>query len=133
MSMTDPISDLLTRIRNATQEAHLKVEVPASRIKANIVRLLKTEGYIQSFRLVRNEGGQAQIMVLLKYDQQGKSVIRGLRRISRPGLRSYFGYREIPRALDGAGIAVVSTSHGILTGKQAREQKVGGEILCEVW
>ncbi|MFZ9595064.1 MAG: 30S ribosomal protein S8 [Bdellovibrionia bacterium] len=132
MSMTDPVADLLTRIRNATKEKHEKLEVPASRLKANVVRVLKEEGYIKNFRLVREEG-RLMIKVYLKYTEDGQSVIQGIRRVSRPGLRRYSGYQEMPRPLDGAGVAIVSTSRGVTTGHRARTQKVGGEILCEVW
>ena len=133
MSMTDPISDLLTRIRNASSERHEKVEVPASRIKANIVRVLKEEGYIKNFRLMRDEQGHPVIKVFLKYTDKGDSVIQGIRRISRPGLRQYSSYGEFPRPLNGAGVAIVSTSKGVVTGQRARTWKVGGEVLCEVW
>ncbi len=132
MSMTDPIADLLTRIRNATQEKHEKLEVPASRLKANVVRVLKEEGYIKNFRLMREEG-RPMIKVYLKYTDAGDSVIQGIRRVSRPGLRRYTGYEKMPRPLGGAGVAIVSTSRGVTTGHKARVQKVGGEILCEVW
>ncbi|MCM2322048.1 MAG: 30S ribosomal protein S8 [Oligoflexia bacterium] len=132
MSMTDPIADLLTRIRNAAKEKHEKVEIPASRLKANIVRVLKEEGYIKNFRLQREEG-RPVIKVYLKYTEGGTSVIQGIRRVSRPGLRRYTGYEKMPRPLGGAGIAIVSTSRGVITGHRARTQKVGGEILCEVW
>ena len=132
MCMTDPIADLLTRVRNATREKHEKVEIPASRLKANVVRVLKEEGYIKNFRLMREEG-RPMIKVYLKYADNGSSVIQGIRRISRPGLRRYSGYEEMPRPLGGAGIAIVSTSQGVITGHRARTQKVGGEILCEVW
>lgn len=132
MSMTDPIADLLTRIRNASKERHEKLEVPASRLKANVVRVLKEEGYIKNFRLSRDEG-RPMIKVYLKYADDGMSVIQGIRRISRPGLRRYAGYNQMPRPLNGAGIAIVSTSKGVITGQRARMQKLGGEILCEVW
>ena len=132
MSMTDPIADLLTRIRNASKEKHEKLEVPASRLKANVVRVLKEEGYIKNFRLQR-EDGRPVIKVYLKYTEQGDAVIQGIRRVSRPGLRRYAGYEEMPRPLSGAGISIVSTSKGVTTGHKARNQKVGGEILCEVW
>jgi small subunit ribosomal protein S8 len=132
MSMTDPIADLLTRIRNATKERHEKLEIPASRLKANVVRVLKEEGYIKNFRLMREEG-RPVIKVYLKYTDLGDSVIRGIRRVSRPGLRRYSGYEEMPRPLNGAGVAIVSTSKGVTTGHKARVQKIGGEILCEVW
>jgi small subunit ribosomal protein S8 len=133
MSMTDPIADLLTRIRNASSERHEKVEVPASRIKANIVRVLKEEGYIKNFRLQRDEAGHPTIKIFLKYTDKGDSVIQGIRRISRPGLRQYSNYDGFPRPLSGAGVAIVSTSKGVLTGAKARTWKVGGEVLCEVW
>ncbi|MGK5087110.1 30S ribosomal protein S8 [Bdellovibrionota bacterium FG-2] len=132
MSMTDPIADLLTRIRNAAKEGHEKLEVPASRLKANIVRVLKEEGYIKNFRLQREEG-RPVIKVYLKYTDKGASVIQGIKRISRPGLRKYSSYETLPKPLSGAGIAIVSTSKGVLTGQRARAQKIGGEILCEVW
>lgn len=134
MTMTDPVADLLTRIRNAIQEEHETVAIPASRIKANVVRVLKEEGYIKNFRLMRNENGFPMIKVYLKYEvESGSPVIRGLKRISRPGLRSYAGYKEMPRPLSGGGIAIVSTSRGVLTGQSAKKMKVGGEVLCEVW
>lgn len=132
MSMTDPVADLLTRIRNATKEKHEKVEIPASRLKANVVRVLKEEGYIKNFRLMREEG-RPVIKVYLKYAEGGSSVIQGIRRVSRPGLRRYTSYDAMPRPLGGAGIAIVSTSKGVTTGQRAKTQKVGGEILCEVW
>ena len=132
MSMTDPVADLLTRLRNASRERHEKLEVPASRLKANIVRVLKEEGYIKNFRLQREEG-RPMIKVYLKYTDEGSAVIQGIKRISRPGLRRYSGYDDVPRPLSGAGIAIVSTSRGVMTGQKARAQKVGGEILCEVW
>jgi small subunit ribosomal protein S8 len=132
MSMTDPIADLVTRIRNASKEKHEKLEVPASRLKASVVRVLKEEGYIKNFRLQREEG-RPMIKIYLKYTTDGRSVIQGVRRVSRPGLRKYSGYEKMPRPLSGAGIAIVSTSKGVITGQKARAQKVGGEILCEVW
>jgi len=132
MAMTDPIADLLTRLRNAAREKHEKVEIPASRVKANIVRVLKEEGYIKNFRLQREEG-RPTIKVFLKYTDEGQSVIQGIRRVSRPGLRKYSGYDSIPRPLSGAGIAILSTSKGVMTGQKARSQKIGGELLAEVW
>jgi small subunit ribosomal protein S8 len=132
MSMTDPVADLLTRIRNAAKEGHEKLEVPASRLKANVVRVLKEEGFIRNFRLHR-ESGHPQIRVYLKFDESGRSVIQGIRRSSRPGLRRYVGHSEIPRPLGGAGVAILSTSKGVMTGQRARLDRVGGELLCEVW
>lgn len=133
MAMTDPIADLLTRIRNSLKEKHEAVEIPASRIKANIVRVLKEEGYIRNFRLGRNEKGHPVLKVFLKYDDLGGSVIHGLRRVSRPGLRRYSNHQNIRTPLSGAGVAILSTSRGVITGKTAQAQKVGGEVLCEVW
>ncbi|MBN21673.1 MAG: 30S ribosomal protein S8 [Bdellovibrionaceae bacterium] len=133
MAMTDPIADLLTRIRNASLAKHDRVDVPASRIKANIVRVLKEEGFIRNFRLMRTPEGHPVIKVYLKYDENGESVIRGLKRVSRPGRRSYSSSSKLPRPLSGAGVSIVSTSSGVLTGYHATQKKVGGEVLCEVW
>lgn len=133
MAMTDPIADLLTRIRNATRERHDAVTVPASRIKANIVRVLKEEGYVRNFRLVRNEEGHPVLRISLKYGDKGESAIQGLRRVSRPGLRIYSGHKSLPRPLSGLGISVVSTCAGVVSGAAARSRKLGGEVLCEVW
>ena len=134
MSMTDPVADLLTRIRNASSERNEKVEIPASRLKANIVRVLKEEGFIKNFRLQREgDAGKPTIRVYLKYTDLGSAVIQGIRRISRPGLRQYVGYESMPKPFSGTGIAIVSTSKGVMTGHRARTQKVGGEIICEVW
>ncbi|MBS1959827.1 MAG: 30S ribosomal protein S8 [Bdellovibrionales bacterium] len=133
MSMTDPVADLLTRIRNAAMEKHEKVELPASRLKANIVRVLKEEGYIKNFRLIRDDSGKVSLKVYLKYDDEGGSVIRGIRRVSKPGLRKYTGGGTVPKVLGGIGISILSTSKGVLASQKAAQQKVGGEILCEVW
>lgn len=132
MSMTDPVADLLTRIRNGYSARSEKVDVPASRLKANIVKVLRDEGYLHSFRLVREEG-RAWIKIQLKYDDHGEGVIRGIRRVSRPGLRRYVGSDEVARIRSGAGTAIVSTSKGIMTGQRAKSERVGGEYLCEVW
>ena len=132
MSMTDPVADLLTRIRNAAKEKHEKLEVPASRLKANVVRVLKEEGYIKNFRLARDEGFPT-LNIHLKYDDDGKCVIQGLKRVSRPGLRRYSGYSEAPKPLSGLGISILSTSRGVMTGQKAKTMRVGGEVLCEVW
>jgi len=133
MSMTDPIADLLTRIRNATVENHDKVYVPASRVKASVVKVLKEEGYIKNFRLMRDEVGHPVIKVFLKYSDNGQSVIQGIKRLSTPGLRRYCGYEKLRTPLNGAGITILSTSKGVLSGQKARSLKVGGELLCEVW
>jgi len=132
MSMTDPVADLLTRIRNGYRARQDKVDVPASRLKANIVKVLRDEGYLQSFRLVREEG-RAWISIQLRYDDEGEGVIKGIRRVSRPGLRRYVGSNDVARVRSGAGMAILSTSKGILTGQGARAARVGGEYLCEVW
>jgi small subunit ribosomal protein S8 len=133
MSMTDPVADLLTRIRNACQEKHERVEIPASRLKANIVKVLKDEGFIKNFRLIKDDDGHASIRIFLKYDDQGESVIQGIRRVSKPGVRRYAGVGSVPRTLGGIGISIMSTSKGVLASTKAVSQKVGGEILCEVW
>lgn len=132
MSMTDPVADLLTRIRNGYRAKMERVDIPASRLKANIVKVLRDEGYLVGFRLVREEG-RAWIKVQLKYDDSGEGVIRGIRRVSRPGLRRYVGSDDVARIRSGAGLAIVSTSKGIMTGQKAKIARVGGEYLCEVW
>ncbi|HRK02806.1 MAG TPA: 30S ribosomal protein S8, partial [Oligoflexia bacterium] len=109
-----------------------KVDVPASRLKANIVKVLRDEGFVKSFRLVREEG-RAWIKIQLRYDDKGDAVVRGIRRVSRPGLRRYVGFEDVARVRSGAGVAIVSTSKGILTGEKAKAARVGGEYLCEVW
>jgi small subunit ribosomal protein S8 len=132
MSMTDPISDLLTRIRNAASAKHHEVRVPASRMKAEIVRILKDEGYIDDFA-VEKEGPQGAIAVHLKYIPSGDRAITGLERVSRPGRRIYCGKDEIPMVLNGMGITIVSTSKGVMTGSSCRRLGIGGEVLCNVW
>lgn len=132
MSLMDPIADLLTRIRNGSASRLEHVVVPASRLKASIVRVLKEEGYISGFKLNR-EGEVPLIQIQLKYGEKGTPVIRGLSRISRPGLRRYKGYRDVGSVKTGAGIAILSTPKGVMTGRSARQEKVGGEHLCEVW
>ena len=132
MSMSDPVAALLTRIKNGYRSKAEKVDVPASRLKANIVKVLRDEGFLQSFRLVREEG-RAWINIQLKYDNEGEGVIKGIRRVSRPGLRRYVGSSDVARVRSGAGVAIVSTSKGIMTGQKAKTARVGGEYLCEVW
>jgi len=132
MSMTDPISDLLTRIRNAASAKHADVNVPASKMKAEIVRILKAEGYIQDFA-VETDGPQGSINITLKYVKRGDRAIAGLERVSSPGRRVYCGKDEIPHVLNGLGITIVSTSKGIMTGSACRRQGIGGEVLCNVW
>ena len=133
MQITDPIADMLTRIRNASNAKHDTVDVPASNMKKSIAQILLDEGYIKSFQLI-DDGTQGVIRITLKYVQPGKEkAITGLRRVSKPGLRVYAGADELPRVLRGLGIAIVSTSKGVMTDKKAREAHVGGEVLAFVW
>ena len=129
---SDPIADLLTRIRNAGQAGLPSVDLPASRLKIELVKLLQREGYIRSHELKENEQGHQSIRILLKYDEEGFPVIRTIKRVSRPGLRKYSKVGNLPKVLSGAGIAVVTTNKGLLTDREARKQGVGGEILCTV-
>ena len=133
MQITDPIADMLTRIRNANNAKHDTVDVPASNMKKAIAQILLDEGYIKNFQTI-NDGTQGVIRITLKYVQPGKEkVITGLRRVSKPGLRVYAGADELPRVLRGLGIAIVSTSKGVMTDKKAREAHVGGEVLAFIW
>ncbi len=132
MVMTDPIADMLTRIRNGNMVGHEKVDIPGSRVKHAIADILKSEGYIRDTEFIR-DNKQGTIRVHLKYGPNNERVITGLKRISKPGLRVYAGSEELPRVLGGLGIAIVSTSHGIMTDREARKNKVGGEVLCYVW
>ena len=133
MHITDPIADMLTRIRNANSAKHDTVDVPASNMKKAIAQILLDEGYIKNFQLI-DDGTQGVIRVTLKYNNPGKEkVITGLRRVSKPGLRVYVGADELPRVLRGLGIAIISTSKGVMTDKKAREAHVGGEVLAFVW
>lgn len=131
MITTDPIADMLTRMRNALTVKHKTVSVPASKMKVAIAEVLKNEGYINDYSVT--EGPKANIVIELKYGPNNQKVINGLRRISKPGLRIYASYEDLPKVLNGLGIAIVSTSKGLLTDKQAREQKIGGEVLAYVW
>jgi small subunit ribosomal protein S8 len=132
MSFTDPIGDMLTRIRNASNARHEKVVIPASRLKVRIAEVLKEEGFIKDF--VRHEDGpQGAITVLLKYTPDRSPVITDIKRVSKPGLRRYVPTESIPRVLNGMGIAILSTSKGVLVDREARKQKVGGELICTVW
>jgi len=135
--MTDPIADMLTRIRNATIARHARVDVPASTLKLEIARILEHEGYIQSFKLVdpaADAGGvQKTIRIALKYGPRGERVITGIERVSRPGRRVYFGRTDVPTVLGGLGTSILTTSRGVMTGRDARRQGVGGEVLCNVW
>ncbi len=130
--MTDPIADMLTRIRNAQAAGHTSVSMPASRVKAEIARILKEEGYVQTFTV---EQGQPhdRLTIALKYETGGAGVITGIERVSKPGRRVYCGRDEIPTVLGGLGTAIVSTSRGMLSGRESRRQGVGGELICQVW
>ncbi|KGR75295.1 30S ribosomal protein S8 [Ureibacillus sinduriensis] len=132
MTMTDPIADLLTRIRNANMVRHEKLEVPASNLKKEIAEILKREGFVRDVEYVE-DNKQGIIRIFLKYGKENERVITGLKRISKPGLRVYAKTDEVPRVLNGLGIALVSTSQGLLTDKEARAKKVGGEILAYIW
>jgi len=137
--MTDPISDMLTRIRNGVSAKHTRVDMPASKLKAEIARILQDEGYIQGFRLVdapaEKEGRQPRqlIRLFLKYGPRGEKVITGLERISRPGRRVYLGVDDVPPVLGGLGTNILTTSRGVMTGRAAKKAGVGGEVLCNVW
>jgi len=130
--MTDPIADMLTRIRNAIAAKHTRVDIPGSKLKMEVARILKEEGYINNYT-VKGEGPKYQIRVFLRYDAKGTPSITYLQRVSRPGRRVYLGSQEIKKVLGGYGVSIVSTSRGLMTGKRARAERVGGEILAEVY
>ncbi|MCS7279610.1 MAG: 30S ribosomal protein S8 [Thermodesulfobacteriaceae bacterium] len=130
--MTDPIADMLIRIKNALSARHKTVLIPASKLKLAILRVLKEEGYIEDFDYIE-EKPQRKIQINLKYDENKRPVISGVRRISKPGRRIYMGYKDLPRVMNGLGIAIVSTSQGIMTDHEARKRKLGGEVICEIW
>lgn len=132
MSVSDPIADMLTKVRNAVQARHENVDVPTSKLKLEIVKILKTEGYIKNFKKVQ-EGNKNLIRIVLKYDDSNASVIHGLEKVSTPGRRVYSGYKDLPRVFNGFGTLIVSTSLGVTTGKKASEKMVGGEVICKVW
>jgi small subunit ribosomal protein S8 len=132
MSVSDPIADMLTKVRNAAMARHEKVDVPASKLKLEIVKILKTEGYIKNFKKI-TEDGLNTIRIFLKYDEMNQSVIHGLRKVSTPGRRVYSGYKDLPRVHNGYGTVIVSTSQGVTTGKKAAEKMVGGELICTIW
>ena len=132
MNLTDPVADFLGRIRNAISARQPKVDIPASRLKAEIARILKEEGYIANFKPTE-EDGKRLLRVYLKYGSNNEAAISNLERISRPGCRVYVGRNEIPRVLGGLGINILTTPRGVMTGRQARRQGVGGEILCQIW
>jgi small subunit ribosomal protein S8 len=133
--MTDPIADMLTRILNATLAHHTRVDVPASTLKVEIARILEREGYIQGFKVVDPKEGAVQksIRISLKYGPRGERVITGIERVSRPGRRVYFGNTEVPSVFGGLGTSILTTSRGVMTGREARREGVGGEVLCNVW
>lgn len=132
--MTDPIADLLTRIRNAIMAGHKVVEAPSSKLKKEVARILFEKGYILSYKVVEEEGKQATLKIALKYNPRSKTpAIKSIRRASRPGLRKYIGVDEMPRVLNGLGIAIISTSKGLMTDKEATRENVGGEVLCYVY
>ena len=133
MITTDPIADMLTRIRNANSAKHKTVDVPSSNMKLALANILLDEGYIKSFEEIKSENNQGVIRITLKYDEKGNRVIDGLKRISNPGLRVYAGKDELPQVLNGLGIALISTSKGIKTDKEARQLGLGGEVLAYVW
>lgn len=132
--MTDPIADYLTRLRNAISAGHRVVEVPSSKIKKEMTKVLFDKGYILNYKFENVDEHRAIIKIALKYDlQQKTNAIKKLQRVSRPGLRKYVGYKDMPRVLNGLGIAILSTSYGVMTDKEARDKKVGGEVLCYIY
>ncbi|MEM7249138.1 MAG: 30S ribosomal protein S8 [Acidobacteriota bacterium] len=132
MSMTDPIADFLTRIRNALAAGHTSVQADGSTMKARLAAILEAEGYIDGWKK-EEDGPKSTIEIRLKYDVEGTPVIRGLRRVSTPGRRVYCSAQEVPKVLDGLGVSIVSTSQGVISGQDARSRNIGGEVLCEVW
>jgi small subunit ribosomal protein S8 len=131
---TDPIADMLTRIRNANMVSLTEVDMPSSKLKVELAKLLKTEGYVEDYAVVEKEGSVFKTLkITLKYDEKSKPVISNLKRVSRPGLRNYCKAKDIPQVLGGMGIAIISTSKGLLTDRKAKKENVGGEILCYVW
>ncbi len=132
MPTSDPLADMLTRIRNANTAKHGKVDIPASKTKVSLAKILKGEGYIKNYKLLK-EQGRGVLRVYMKYDEKNHAVITGLRRLSRPGRRVYVKKKDIPFVLNGMGITVLSTSKGVLSDREARKQNVGGELLCSVW
>ena len=132
MVVTDTIADMLTRIRNANQMRYQEVSVPASNLKVSLAKILKEEGFIEDYKVV-NDNVQGTIELTLKYGQNKERVITGLKRISKPGLRVYAKAGEVPKVLNGLGVAIISTSHGVMTDKEARKENLGGEVLCYIW
>ena len=132
MTMTDPIADMLTRIRNALKASHEQVDIPSSKIKISIAKVLKAEGYVRNFKII-SDGRHRLIRIFLKYDENGVPIIGGVKRVSKPSCRVYAGYDGIPKVLNGYGVNIISTSKGLLTDREARKLRVGGEILCSLW
>ena len=132
MSVSDPIADMLTKVRNAAMARHEKVDVSTSKLKLEIVKILKTEGYIKNFKKVTQDGVNV-IRIFLKYDELNAPVIHGIEKISTPGRRVYSGYKDLPRVYNGYGTVIVSTSSGVTTGKKATEKMIGGELICTIW
>jgi len=132
MSISDPVADMLTKIRNANMVRYEKVDIPSSKLKIEIVKILKNEGFIKTFKKISQEG-KNQIRIFLKYDDGNNPVLHGLERLSTPGRRMYKGYKSMPRVYNGYGALIVTTSRGVITGRKALEQQVGGELICSVW
>lgn len=132
MSLTDPIADMLTRIRNAIMTSYDTVDIPSSRLKVELAKTLKSEGYIRNYKNITHQGKRV-IRVLLAYDEKGESIIGGLKRVSKPGCRIYTGSDNIPLVLNGYGVSILSTSKGIMTDREAKKLHIGGEILCSIW
>ena len=132
MSVTDPVADMITKIRNASAARHEKVDIMTSKLKLEIVKILKTEGYIKNFKKIQADGTNI-IRIFLKYDEENNPVLHGVDKVSKPGRRVYSGYKDIPRVLNGYGTLIISTSAGVITGKKAVEKQMGGELICTVW
>ena len=133
MTHSDPVSDMLTRIRNAVKATHETVDIPASKLKVKIADVLKREGYISSYEVVENNVIDKAIKITLKYGPRGEKLITGIKRISKPGLRVYTRSNDLPRVLGGLGISIISTSRGLKTDREAKKEKIGGEVLCQLW
>ena len=133
MSMTDPIADLLTRIRNAHLAKHDRLDIPSSKLKVEVCHVLRDEGFIDGAEVLESEGAQTTLRIQLKYSDEGEPIIRHIQRVSKPGRRVYRGAQEIRPVLNGIGVGIISTNQGLLTDREARQRQVGGEILCEVW
>ncbi|MDY6837955.1 MAG: 30S ribosomal protein S8 [Thermodesulfobacteriota bacterium] len=132
MAMSDPLADMLTRIRNANTAKHSKVDIPASRMKVSLAKIFKSEGYIRNYKLLKDQG-HGTLRIYVKYDESNQGVITGIKRVSKPGRRVYVKKKDIPFVLNGMGVAVLSTSKGILADREARKENVGGEHLCSIW